>query len=106
MSRSTTTTSQGRLFSFINVIDNVAVIIAQLVLTPIFAASVGSHTPGLFLVILGGLFFVAAIVACGFIRVDDVVTSFNEEAGGEVDVSVVVAGGAENVSGESNANIV
>ncbi|TPX65746.1 hypothetical protein SpCBS45565_g04955 [Spizellomyces sp. 'palustris'] len=77
LSRSVPPALQGRLFSTIQVTDQVATIFSNLVFPPIWAASVGGPYPGLFLQVIGGLFCIAAFIACAFIRVGDIANGFH-----------------------------
>ncbi|TPX61529.1 hypothetical protein PhCBS80983_g01018 [Powellomyces hirtus] len=73
LSRSTAASQQGRLFSLLQLLDNSATVISNLVFPPLWAATVGSRFPGAFLSLMGALFAVAAAVSCACVATTHVV---------------------------------
>ncbi|KAJ3149420.1 hypothetical protein HDU89_003784 [Geranomyces variabilis] len=77
LSRSTPPTLQGRMFSILQITDQVASVMSSFIFPPIWAATVGTRFPGTFLFVIGVFFFAGAGVAFAGLSVDDLIDGFH-----------------------------
>ncbi|KAI8827114.1 major facilitator superfamily domain-containing protein [Fimicolochytrium jonesii] len=82
LSRSTPPSQQGRLFSGIQLADQIAVILSQFIFPPIWAATVGTRWSNLFIEIVAALFVLAWGISLLGVRAEKVVSGLHEEEDG------------------------
>ncbi|KAJ3167000.1 hypothetical protein HDU87_001892 [Geranomyces variabilis] len=99
LSRSTPPTLQGRMFSILQITDQIASVMSSFIFPPIWAATVGTRFPGTFLFVIGVCFLAGAGVAFAGLSVDDLIDGFHAAPPAEASerADVESEGGGETV---------
>ncbi|KAJ3154124.1 hypothetical protein HDU86_005051 [Geranomyces michiganensis] len=100
LSRSTPPTLQGRLFSILQLTEQIASVFSSFIFPPIWAATVGTRFPGAFLTVMGGCFFAGAIAGFAGLSVENLVDGFHAVSPADVseDVDVESEGASQGAA--------